>query len=287
MAEKELDPAVEPDPVDFGREPRTRLEVLKDLFSLLQSFLIICSILAAGVWFVMHREAWPKANISHEVNHLQISPDWTWLRVAVRLENVSKRLLEIEQGTIRVQQILPLDSQIAQSLAAGENPVSTEELIVPWPRLGNSYQLKTHCEIEPGETDILEYEFIIPAHIQVVKIYTYFANSDSVPLGWSKGSIYQLNVRSGEGSSPQGELHSQGERIALPILELAQLPEQKPQPQAPQPMPSRPKSADPPPPEPDHQMREKMDRKWDEVVPRQAPRPDPLPSTERTLPHKN
>lgn len=286
MVAKEKADAATPAPVDSGLKTRTRLEVLKDLASICQSVLVICSILAAGIWFFVHREAWPKANISHELNHLQLSPEWTWLRVAVRLENVSKRLLEIDSGTIRVQQVLPLDSQIAQSLAKGENPVSAEELIVPWPRLGDSYQLQTHCEIEPGETDILEYEFIIPAHIQVVKIYTYFANGRSVPLGWSKGSIYCLSPP--QEQAPRGEMHSRPEKGVQPPGLLAQVAEPKPQPQEPPLRRPQPKADDSSrQPEPDRQMREQMDRKWDEVIPRQVLRPEPLPSTERTLPQKN
>jgi hypothetical protein len=46
--------------------------------------------------------------------------------------------------------------------------------------------------IEPGENDVVPNEFIIPARIQVVAVYSYITNPDDPKLGWNGLTYYDL-----------------------------------------------------------------------------------------------
>ncbi len=172
----------------------SRLTAVKDIAGIIQSVLICLSIITAGIWFFLQRDPLPKANITHEITHRQITPELTWLHVSVSITNVGKRLLQLESGFTRLQKILPLDPAIADTIKAGKSPVSPVDCVVPW-RTSHSFDLNLTVAIEPGETDILNYEFIIPAYIRTVKIYSYFERRKD--LGWSRTTIYDLTKSGG------------------------------------------------------------------------------------------
>lgn len=163
-----------------------------------QSVLTAIAIIAAGVWFLMQREAAPKANIEHTVTHRQINNDWTWVRVSITISNPGKRLLDFESGIIRIQKILPLDSKIRSIFERNESPISKKDYKVRWPRIGKSYEPQLDIKIEPGEEDNLDYEFIIPSYVKTVKIYSYFSKQENPPLGWAKSTIYDLKEIGGK-----------------------------------------------------------------------------------------
>jgi len=168
------------------------LEKAKNWASFIQSIVTIIAIIAAGIWFFWRGEPSPKANIAHEVMYRQITDEWTWLHISTIVSNVGKRSLEINSGIIRVQQILPLDPKISEKIKRNESPIDQEAMIVLWPRIGNPYKPNISIKIEPGESDRVTCEFIIPSYIRTVKIYSYFTKAEDSPIGWSTATIYDL-----------------------------------------------------------------------------------------------
>jgi hypothetical protein len=160
---------------------------------LVQSCLIIGSILAAGVWFLLQAEASPKANISHIVTHRQLTDKWVWVHVAITVSNPGKRPLYLEHGTFRIQAILPLDIEIADQIKRDvKNIIPPGFMIVQWPQVGNAYEkVPINQRIDPGESDKLNAEFIIPSFLQTIKVYTHFEKASG--MGWAETTIYQLH----------------------------------------------------------------------------------------------
>ncbi len=154
-----------------------------------QSVLTTIAIIAAGVWFLVQREAAPKANIEHTVIHREINDKETWVRVSIKISNQGKRLLDLKSGLFSIHQILPLESNDIPSLT---------DYIVPWPIIGKPCNLKLDIKIEPGEEDYIDHEFIIPHKIRTIEIYSYFENPENPGYGWSKSTVYDLKEEGGK-----------------------------------------------------------------------------------------
>jgi hypothetical protein len=83
----------------------------------------IVAIAVGGWWaysrFIRQREEFPRATLEQVVAHRELDRDNTFLRVAVRVDNVSTVLLRTEQVRTDVYQVLPVKGEAAEALAAG------------------------------------------------------------------------------------------------------------------------------------------------------------------------
>jgi len=68
---------------------------------------------------------------------------------------------------------------------------------------GTKQQLRASFDIEPGEKQLLEFEFVVPSEVKVVRVYTYFRNDqklkDGSEVGWTASSYYDFRTPNGEG----------------------------------------------------------------------------------------
>lgn len=179
-------------------EKLSTLEKVKDIAAIAQAVATVLAILVAGFWFFLQGEHSPKANISHTVTHRLLNDQWAWVHVAVNIVNAGKRPVDVTRGIVRVQKILPLDRLIDQRLKDGQPLIDPGEARVEWPKVADSYERQLSLHIESGESDRLTFEFILPAYVQTVKIYSYFERQKDPPIGWAESSIYDLTGRSKE-----------------------------------------------------------------------------------------
>lgn len=203
------------------------LEIIKDVAGVIQSILTITAIILAGIWFFMRAEVTPKANISHTLEHEQITDKWTWVHVGVIISNPGLRRLELRHGTFRIQGIMPLGDIIKEKIKKGEAVIPKDDAIVEWPTIGKIYvneDRKTEiiCEneyenrdikidIDPGESQKLVVEFLIPSFVKAVRIYSHVYRDKSCwenaisfcgfengkKIGWYEVSIYDLKKNRG------------------------------------------------------------------------------------------
>ena len=171
---------------------------IKPWAQIVQSFVTVAAIVAAGFWSFLQRDTSPKANISHMVTHRQINENLTWVHVSITITNAGKTTLDLASGVIRIQKILPLDPKIKERIDRNENPIPKDSMIVAWPRIGDSYKPPLKIKIKPGESDILKSEFIIPSYVKTVKIYSFFTNEKESKTGWSATTIYDLKRKKDE-----------------------------------------------------------------------------------------
>ena len=170
-----------------------RLETVKAVASIIQSVLITFSIIAAGIWFLAQSEASPKANISHDVTHRRLNDNLIWVHVAITVTNPGKRPLYLNNGTFRLQGILPLDVNMDKQIKKDASKLIPPGLIgVQWPQIGNAYEnVPINERVDPGESEKLNIEFIIPSFLQTIKIYSHFEKAQGI--GWTATTIYQLS----------------------------------------------------------------------------------------------
>lgn len=168
----------------------------KDWIDITQSIVTISAVFVGGFWtydvFIKERHDYPHANVEQKINHLSLADKELLLRVGLDLTNTGSSLLEIDRSTIRIQQILPLAScsndpcamsQLKDAAAA----VERKDDRFNWPLIADR-DVQTTIEIEPGEKQSLDYEFLIPSTVKAVRIYTYLRNDkrskQDKEIGW-------------------------------------------------------------------------------------------------------
>jgi len=160
------------------------------------------ALVIAGLWtyilFVRKRQKYPRAKFTHKIIHRSVGIDRDLLRVTVNIGNSGDVLLRFVSGEVRVSQVLPLASELEESLRDGEDPVNTDEgeTQVAWSSLGTREKSwKAHeFEIEPEETDEVHFDFILDHTIQTVEIYSYFKNKKKYwrEIGWDLTTIHDI-----------------------------------------------------------------------------------------------
>jgi hypothetical protein len=160
----------------------------------------IGAILVGGWWaynrFVRQRESFPRATLQQVITHRELNDAYTYLRVALKIENTSTVLLPNEQARTDVYQVLPLSPAVQQKLGRDEL-IPAGERYADWPCIG-SYDLPTQGKIEPGDSDEFSFDFVIPTEVTTVYLYSYVSNPTADNLGWGLSSLYDLDTAGGQ-----------------------------------------------------------------------------------------
>ena len=154
---------------------RDRLSRIKDLVQILYQCLMVGAAGIAIYLFGVEREGYPRAEVQHSVATRPLDERWTWLYATVTLRNAGKRLIELhdKEVVVRVQRVLPLSRVFREQLASGTSIVPPGDRRVPWKRIGSEYRLPINLRVEPGESDSIDYEFVIPCWIETARVYTH------------------------------------------------------------------------------------------------------------------
>lgn len=184
---------------------------LKDIADIMQAFATVIALLIGGIWsymlFVKKRQRYPRASITHQISHRPMSNSKIILNVTTIISNTGDVLLSLVSGLTRVQQMLPLSTEILKSIDERKDPVPDGKTEIEWPLISErlSKWEKEEFEIEPGEKDQIYYDFIFDADIQTVSVYSYFKNvrKHERDIGWGLTTIYDLKDKH---ESPQREV---------------------------------------------------------------------------------
>jgi hypothetical protein len=187
----------------------------KEKVEIAQAIVTIVAVFVGGLWtydvFIKERRAYPHANIEHKITHLALSEQENLLRVGLDITNAGSSLMAIQQSTIRVQQILPpaeceTDSPCAPSelREAAANSKRKDDRFT-WPLIGERIAtFEPAVEIEPGERQNFDFEFITPREVKAVRIYTYIRNEQEYKKnneeGWAASSYYDFPPSNGRGT---------------------------------------------------------------------------------------
>lgn len=173
----------------------------KDLIKVLESIFTIVAIVVGGLWgywlFVKNRQRYPRASLTHKVIHKEIEDGKNLLHVDIVIYNIGEVLLQIKDVNTIVSQVLPLCKKISNLIENGKDPVKEGASDIEWPEIGSraiKYR-EDPCEVEPGETQSLQCDFLLDASILSVEIYSYVENlvKRGRELVWDHTSIYDLS----------------------------------------------------------------------------------------------
>lgn len=173
----------------------------------------IVAIVVGGAWtyylFVMERSFKPQADVTHKVNQLRIRDDAVLLRVVLEIKNIGNSLLVSSHRETKLQQVLPLYDCGGHGICAAEqidwalSEKGFDGERFAWPELHRTEVKEDRIEIEPGETHFEDLEFVVPASVEVVRVYTWLNNSaSSSQLGWKFSSFYDLRKKGEVNETP-------------------------------------------------------------------------------------
>jgi hypothetical protein len=190
------------------------LRIHKDAIQAVGSLAAVVAVLMGGVWTVFlwrwRRLRYPRLNVQHKIFHWAASGkvslnDKVLLHVAVETKSVGEVVLRLESMFVRVQQLVPLPAEVLDAMAAGKNPVAENESEVAWPEIDcrRCNWKKQTREIEPGEIEEHHFDFVIPANLEKIEVYSHIVNARKArrflfwkaePIGWNTTTVYSLNA---------------------------------------------------------------------------------------------
>jgi hypothetical protein len=162
----------------------------------------IGAILFGGWWayrgFVRGRLKYLRATLRHSISHFDLDDGRRFLRVETTINNTGSVLLRLIDAIFRVDRVLPLPMSVERDLQTEAGPELENGLQIRWPPVSDDL-LREHQwaegmrpELEPGESDVIICDFIVPGELKTVQVYTYFKNSKKGrwrwrPWRWKRG----------------------------------------------------------------------------------------------------
>jgi hypothetical protein len=174
------------------------LPEFKELAEGISALATTIAVFAGGLWtyqlFVKNREKYPRASISHNVSHIDLSVDVRVVSVAVTVSNAGKVLLQIQKLECRLLQLLPPAGSIATHLESPSNLINNGHQKIAWPMLDRRTwnYAQGESELEPGEVETFNCDFVIGHDVHVVQVYSHLANVTKGIIGWSCSSRFDF-----------------------------------------------------------------------------------------------
>jgi hypothetical protein len=179
----------------------------KDRVDIVQAIVTIGAVFVGGFWtydvFIKERRQFSHANIEQKITHLALSNQDILLRVGLDVTNAGSSLMAIQRSTIWVQQILPAaDCETVSPCARSELREAAAEVTrkndrFSWPLIAERIvTFEPAAEIEPGEKQSFDFEFVTRSNVKAVRVYTYIVNEQKSEkgkeIGWPTSSYYDF-----------------------------------------------------------------------------------------------
>jgi hypothetical protein len=164
-------------------------------------------IILAGIWtwllFVRQRLAFPKLDIDLVITDAIVLDEARFIHAQLSLKNVGSVVLTSNRAELRIRQIAPLPDELKPGIKEGYDPVGNDRTEVEWPMIaGREWKWnRGDFEIEPGEKDSLQADFVISTAIQVVEFYSFVGNAKKKRqgIGWTLTRIHEFQIMEDNG----------------------------------------------------------------------------------------
>lgn len=175
-----------------------KLEQSEKIASIAQCIATILALIIGGWWtyklFIEQRQDRPRLKLEHKITHRHLPNNKVLLSVEELLSNAGSVGLAIEQGEIRVIQVLPLPPKASELINKREELPEIVRHPQTWPVL-ESRSVKWspgQFFLEPGEGDQLHSVFSLDNSVKTISIVTRFENPTQKELGWQFVTLYDI-----------------------------------------------------------------------------------------------
>lgn len=186
-----------------GINSNSPIQTTSTFFQMIKPIVEVFAIIVGAWWayrtFIRTRLNFPYAELSQTITQVSLpsvsfTEDKILLNVTLTLHNAGNILIPLALSETRIQQILPLHVSIKDAISKKDTDRKSTD--IPWPELqylSRKWEVG-EVEIEPGESEQIEYEFILDRKAQVIKVYSYVSNTRKKKsgLGWHATKIYKL-----------------------------------------------------------------------------------------------
>ena len=174
---------------------------MKDFFTIVQSIITSAAIIIGGIWtyllFVRQRLRFPKVNIDLHVYDTVLPEGARLIHVEIRITNVGSVIFRSDSAELRLRQMVPIPDELREPVEKGHDPVPNGETEIEWPMIaGRKWNWKKgEFEIEPGESDSIHADYIIPSIAQITEFYCFISNAKKKRkgTGWTITKIHEFN----------------------------------------------------------------------------------------------
>lgn len=161
----------------------------------IESLVKIGALFIGGWWtwfgFIRKRVQLPSANVEHHVTMWRDAGQ-TFIHLSIRITNHGNVLMRVEQGCAWVEQLTPVPESVANRLQQTNDLVPEGRVDAEWVLIKKIDLPKGFCrDVEPGETDHIDFDFAIDESIQRVLIYSNLANRKKKDRGWNLNTIHE------------------------------------------------------------------------------------------------
>jgi hypothetical protein len=188
-------------------EPPSMLARAKSWFDLFQVITTILGITLGGAWtyvlFVKDRQGHAQAVIEEKISHLQLTPETNYVQVVLSIKNSGHTLIHVSKATLMLQRLLPINGcspehcivdDLNEALGASERTSNR----FTWPLVASrTATWSDPLMIEPGESEVEDFEFVIPGDISAARVYSWIRNDElsetSGEIGWHSAEIYSFH----------------------------------------------------------------------------------------------
>lgn len=179
---------------------------LKDLKSLLDVLDVPIKWLALAVgafWtynlFVKKRSRFPKAILQISARSWALSQASHLVRATVVAQNKGDLLLNLQSCRVWIQQVRPLAPHLGELLEQTGDVTSGGKREAEWPIVAEKEVTwpQGSCEIEPGESQQLDFDLVLTAPLETVIVYAYAKNESKRDreIGWDAQAVLDLGDR--------------------------------------------------------------------------------------------
>ncbi|HTY38220.1 MAG TPA: hypothetical protein VMH23_13975 [Bacteroidota bacterium] len=164
----------------------------------------IIALLVGGLWtyelYIKQRTKYPRLQITHAAKVMSLGKEFSLLSVTVTVKNIGNVLVAVDRCRASLFNITDDHLNLtADSDENSHNPARCEDgLRLRFPRL-RTLERKWEIgkfELEPQEQDQVVFDFVLPASVEAVRLYTYFSNPKKQDrnIGWSDSSIHRVET---------------------------------------------------------------------------------------------
>jgi hypothetical protein len=142
-----------------------------------------------------HRPDVCRADLSHSVVTRVLPEGRTLLHVTLLIHNTGEVAITPTEAYTVVFQVLPVESgAFREALLSSSPPLAETITEIAWPELARkTYEPgRLRLVVDSGEVDRREADFILPAGVETVDVYSRVEAEDAKGLGWSATTFVDL-----------------------------------------------------------------------------------------------
>jgi hypothetical protein len=170
------------------KENLDRLTKWKNIFDIAHSIFIIVALMFAGYWWIKQGQNHPRVHITHDIACKNIHKKNNLVHVMINIKNIGQTPIKVNKSIVNVQQVTPLTEDLIRDIETGKSIIDRNYgLVTRWPFAcekaeEGEYVLNEQIPIEVGETQRLDYDFLIPSEVTTIKLYSLHESTGSFPF---------------------------------------------------------------------------------------------------------